>query len=114
MAKTRSRQILIAVLSALAIAGAATAIYIQTRPPGINARLHRAMGEALAEQAAALTNAGKIVLITLDGNEHPEIKAQVEGFEKRLNAFPKLKLYRTVEVDTEGKPKYGPGRGLSE
>jgi hypothetical protein len=76
--------------------------------------LHRTMGEVLAEQAASITNKGKIVVITIDGNAFPEIKAQMEGFEKALEKFPGLKLYRTVEVETEGKPKYGPGRGLSE
>jgi hypothetical protein len=114
MAKTSPKQIVLAVFSFLAIAGAAAAIYMQTRPPGINAPLHRAIGEVLAEQAAALTNRGKIVVITIDGQKYPELKAQMEGFENALARFPKLELYRTEEVDTEGKSKYGPGRGLSE
>jgi hypothetical protein len=114
MAKYRPKQIAIGMISALAIAGAIAAIYFQTRPPGINVPLHRTMGEVLAEQAASITNKGKIVVITIDGNAFPEIKAQMEGFEKALEKFPGLKLYRTVEVETEGKPKYGPGRGLSE
>jgi hypothetical protein len=114
MAKYRPKQIAIGVISVLAIAGAAIAIYFQTRPPGINVPLHRTMGEVLVEQAAAVTNAGKIVLITIDGNKYPEIKAQIEGVESALAKRPMLKLYRTVEVETEGKPKYGPGRGLSE
>jgi hypothetical protein len=37
----------------------------------------------------------------------------MEGFENALARFPKLELYRTEEVETEGKSKYGPGRGLS-
>jgi hypothetical protein len=88
-------------------------IYFQTRPAGINVRLHRTFGEVLAEQAATLTNAGNIVLITIDPSENPILKAQAEGLEKGLQKYPKLKLYRTVEVDAEGKAKYGPGRGLS-
>lgn len=114
MAKTAPKQIVVAIVSLLVIAGAGAAIYMQTRPPGINAALHREIGEVLAEQAAALTNSGKIVLITIDGKKYPEIKAQMEGFESALAKFPKLELYRTEEVDTEGKSKYGPGRGLSE
>ena len=114
MAKTSPKQILLAALSLLAIGGAATAIYFQTRPPGINVPLHRAMGEVLAETAASITNDGKIVLVTLDGHKFPILKAQVEGLELGLQKYPKLELYKTVEVETEGKPKYGPGRGLSE
>lgn len=114
MPKRGPKEILLAVISLAAIAGAATAIYFQTRPPGINVPLHRAMGEALAETAASMTNRGKIVLITLDGNKFPILKAQLEGLQTGLAKYPKLELYRTVEVETEGKPKYGPGRGLSE
>ena len=114
MANYGPKQISIAVISVLAIAGAAAAIFFQMRPPGINVRLHRTMGEVLAEQAASITNKGKIVVVTIDGSAYPEIKAQMEGFEKALEKFPALKLYRTVDVETEGKPKYGPGRGLSE
>lgn len=114
MAKYGPKQISIAVIALLAIAGAAAAIYFQTRPPGINVALHRAIGEILAEQSASVTNNGKIVVIMIDGNKFPEIKAQMEGFEKGLEQFPKLKLYRTVEVDTEGKSKYAAGRGLSD
>lgn len=114
MGKLGRKQTGIAIAAVLAIAGSAAAIYFQTRPAGVNVPLHRTMGEVLAEQAAALTNKGKVVVITIDGGKFPEIKAQMEGLEKGLERFPGLKLYRTVEVDTEGKPKYGPGRGLSE
>ena len=113
MAKPGPKQIVIAVVSVLAIAGAAAAIYFQTRPAGINVRLHRTFGEVLAEQAATLTNAGNIVVITIDPAKYPILKAQLEGLEKGLEKFPKLKIYRTVDVDAEGKAKYGPGRGLS-
>lgn len=114
MAKPNSKQIVAAILSLLAIASAGVAIYLQTRSPGINHALHSEVGIVLAEQVAALTNAGRIVLVTAAGDKFPELKAQAEGFEKGLEKFPKLKLYRITEIDTEGKPKYGPGRGLSD
>ncbi|HEY6227387.1 MAG TPA: hypothetical protein VI282_09725 [Verrucomicrobiae bacterium] len=113
MAKPGLKQIFLAVVSIVAITGAGVAIYFQTRPTGINVRLHRMFGEVLAEQAATLTNAGNIVLVTIDPAKNPILKAQAEGLEKGLKKYPNLKLYRTVEVDAEGKAKYGPGRGLS-
>ena len=114
MAKLNGKQVAALVFSIIAISAAGVAIYQQTRPPGINRALHTEIGVVLAEQVATLTNAGRVVVVTLAGDNFPELKAQAEVFEKGLEKFPKLKLYRTVEVDSEGKAKYGPGRGLSD
>jgi hypothetical protein len=114
MAKLTGKQLLALVFSIVAIIASAVAIYQQTRAPEINRALHTEIGVVLAEQIAALTNAGRVVLVTIAGDKFPELKAQADGFEKALEKFPKLKLYRTVEVDSEGKAKYGPGRGLSD
>jgi hypothetical protein len=114
MAKLNGKQLFALIFSIVAISAAGVAIYQQTRPPGINRALHTEIGVVLADQVGALTNSGRVVLITLAGDNFPELKAQAEGFEKGLEKFPKLKFYRTVEVDGEGKAKYGPGRGLSD
>jgi len=79
--------------------------------PRINVALHQAVGRVMAEETAGLlNNEGKIVVIAV---ESPELRVQLEAFEKTLGQFKKVTIKKTYMVDTENKPKYGPGSGLS-
>jgi len=67
----------------------------------------------LAEQTAQLIgNKGKIVTIAIETKEWPELKTQVESFNKKLATLGKFEV-RDHEMDTKDQPKYGVGTGLS-
>jgi hypothetical protein len=67
----------------------------------------------LAEQTAQLIgNKGKIVTIAIETKEWPELKTQVEAFNKKLATLGKFEV-RDYEMDTKDQPKYGVGTGLS-
>jgi hypothetical protein len=96
----------------LAIVGSSLWIYfVRFAAPNFNVPLHRAVGRVMAEETAKLlNNRGKIVVIAIDG---PELRVQLEEFEQTLKQSPAIEIDETYIVDTENKPKYGPGSGLS-
>lgn len=111
---SKGKQILTAVISVLVIAGSATWIYwSQFKVPKHDVGLHKRVGEVMAEQAAKLAGGkGRLVLITISTHGRPELATQLTAFKQSLPKLGKFEL-KEDEVDTEGKPKYGLGSGLS-
>ena len=97
------------------IAAAAQSIYrTQFAAPPFNVDLHRAVGRALAgETAKLLNNSGKVVLISIDLAGLPELKTQLSEFEKALKQFPGITIKHRYPLETDDKPKYSFGAGLS-
>src|SRR5213592_378479 len=108
-------QLLTAMLCLAAIGGSVFWIYrTQFAAPKFNLTLHRAVGRALAQETAKLLNqTGKVVVITIDLPGVPELKAQVDEFERTLKQFPKVILDKSYKLETDDKPKYSLGTGLS-
>ncbi|HEU0009033.1 MAG TPA: hypothetical protein VFT34_04370 [Verrucomicrobiae bacterium] len=82
--------------------------------PKINVPLHQAVGRVMAEETAKLLgNSGKIVVIAIDTPKTPELKVQLEEFEKALKSFSGISVAKSYMLETEDKPKYGAGSGIS-
>src|SRR6266568_3221816 len=89
-----AKQLLIAALCLAATAGSAYWTYrTQFAAPKFNVVLHRAVGRTLAEETARLLHdTGKVVVISIELRDVPELKAQMDEFERTLKQFPKLLL----------------------
>lgn len=86
----------------------------QFAAPKFNLVLHQSVGLALAEETARLVNhSGKVVVIAIELAGVPELKAQLDAFEHALQRFPGIKLEKSYKIDTDDKPKYSFGTGLS-
>jgi hypothetical protein len=88
------KQKLKTLLSVIAILAALAVLYFRVFPrtPPFDARPHRALGEALAEQAAkAVGEGGRIILIAPDTSafKYPAVELQLKAFHKALR---KMKL----------------------
>lgn len=105
-------------LTAIAAVGviAASCLWIyhgQTSKSMHNVALHQRVGEVLAEQTAELIgHKGKVVTIAIETKEWPELKTQIEAFNKKLKTLGTFEV-RGYEMDTKDQPKYGVGTGLS-
>lgn len=114
MPKSSAKQNLVAILAVVAIAASITFFVFQLRQPKTDFAVHEAVGEIVAEQIPTLTNNARVVVITIDSSEQPEIAWRRAGFERAVAKLPGVKVLDWEEVDTKGKgSKYGPGRGLS-
>src|SRR5437879_9981631 len=82
-----NRQKWMAFAALLAIIASAVWIYRYTSTPTeMNLPLHQSVGDALAEETFhAVGHGGKIVLVTMDASRAPEIKVQMQAFEKELS-----------------------------
>jgi len=106
---------LVAVGAIVAIVAAGVVIYRNTRPPKdeVKLSLQEAIGEALAEETIKATESkGKIVLITLEEGQSPELDQYVAAFKDRIYDTP-VKIARTDHISDEKSGKYGPGSGMS-
>src|SRR5437899_3345682 len=75
--------------------------------------LHERVGEVLAEQTVNLIGKkGRIVTISIDTKEWPELKTQMDTFNRTLKKLGEYEV-RDCELDTKDQPKYGVGSGLS-
>lgn len=112
MAETKN--ILTAVAAVGVIAASCAWIYFgQMRAAKHNVALHQRVGEVLAEQTAQLIgNKGKVVTIAIETKEWPELKTQIEAFNKKLKTLGTFEV-RGYEMDTKDQPKYSVGTGLS-
>jgi hypothetical protein len=114
MQKSR-HQVVIAVAAVCAILASAAWIYwFEFGSPAQNAQLHQAVGQVLAEETARLVgHRGKIVLVTVDHHTAPELKIQIDSFQKQLKLLGGVTIKDTVVVDPGENLKYRPGAGLS-
>ena len=115
MASQRSKTVLIAIGCVLAIAGSAFWTYrTQFAAPKFNVVLHQAVGRAMAEETSRLLEGkGKVVLVAMVFAKVPELRVQIEEFEKTLHSLGAVTIKQTYNLETEGKAKYGLGSGLS-
>jgi hypothetical protein len=80
----------------------------------INERLHRTIGRVMAEETSRLlNNTGRVVIIAMERNKAPELRAQLAEFEKTLNEISRIRIHETYNLDTGEQPKYAFGSGLS-
>jgi hypothetical protein len=110
-----TRQVLLVCGALLAIAGSAFWIYrTEFAGPEINLKLHQSVGQVMAEETARLAgHGGKVLIITASVPEAPELKVQVEAFEKQLKTLGGPTVQERILLDTADNPKYRPGSGLS-
>jgi hypothetical protein len=110
-----AKQKLIALCAVLVILGSGLWIYRREfGPPEINVPLHKAVGEALADQTAHVVGrAGTVVLVTTELRVAPELKLQIEAFQKQLQKLGGITVQDTLTLDPGDNPKYRPGSGLS-
>ena len=108
------KNILLALISMVAIAGSAEWIYYhEFKAPKHNVALHARVGEIMAEQAAKLAGPkGNLLLITMGTAGEPELQTQLESFRRALKKLGSYEL-KEHELDTKDQPKYGLGTGLS-
>jgi len=108
-------QLLAIALCVAVIAGSALWIYrTQFAAPKFNRDLHEAIGRVMAEETARmLANTGKVVVISIELAGVPELKAQLAAFERTLKLSPGVVLHKKYLLETDGKPKYSFGSGLS-
>jgi len=110
-----SRQKLLVGASLVAIIACALYIYnFEFRSPAANKELHQAVGLALADETArVIGHHGNIVLVTVDARNSPELKLQLEAFEKDLKTIGGMSIKDKVVLDPGENPKFRPGSGLS-
>lgn len=110
-----SKRIFLICASLLAILGSGIAIYFyQFARPSLATVLHQGVGTVMAEETARILNgSGKIVILTIDHAQAPELEVQIAAFKKRLASFPKISIDKVRVLETEGQKKYRAGAGLS-
>ncbi len=80
----------------------------------LNLTLHQSVGHTLAEETARVVgHLGKVTIVTMDPRHAPEVKVQVEAFEKSLKALGGITIKDKIVLDPGENPKYRPGAGLS-
>ena len=83
------------------VAACAWIYFTQTSETRHNDALHRYIGEALAEQTAALVgNKGKIVTLAIETKEWQELKTQLTAFKATLKKLGNFEV-RAYEMDTK-------------
>ena len=105
----------LAIGSLVAIAASGLWIYhYEFGVPDANVPLHQSVGLALADETArVLGHHGNIVIVTMDSRHSPELKIQMEAFEKDLKRIGGITTKDKVVLDPGENPKYRPGSGLS-
>jgi hypothetical protein len=98
-----------------AIIGSALRIYyVQFAAPEVNLELHQAVGRVMAEETVHLVgHNGKVVIVTVNLSGAPELKVQVDAFEKHLKLLGGVSVKEKVVLDPGDNLKYRPGAGLS-
>ena len=111
---TRMKNLTIVGAAIVSIVGSCLWIYFtHFKASQQNVELHRKIGEVLAEQTAnAVGKKAKIVVLTIDIKEWPELKIQIDGFKAALKRLGDYEVRDSV-MDTKDQPKYGVGTGLS-
>ena len=110
----QAKQIFLLSACVAIIVGSSLWIYLtQFNQPTFNAPLHQRVGEVLAQETARLIHTqGLVVVVTMDTSKAPELKAQMGVFERTLKKLGPITI-KELPVDTEDKPQYRTGAGLS-
>ncbi len=110
-----AKQKLLALSALIAILGSALWIYrTEFGAPNINVPLHQAVGQSMAVETSRLVgHRGGIIIVTTDTAHAPELKVQVQAFEKELKRIGDITVKEKVTLDPGDNPKYRPGSGLS-
>jgi hypothetical protein len=108
-------QKLLVVACVLAITGSALWIYhFEFGSTGTNLRLQQSVGQILATETARVTGRpAKIVLVTVNAPSAPELKYQLEAFQKELHRIGDITVQDKVVLDPGDSQKYRAGAGLS-
>lgn len=111
----QQRSLLISALCVLVIALAGGRLWFsQSERPELNVKLQQGMGERLAALAAEnLAGRGKLAIVTLEPGQSEELDLQFAAFKRALAEHPAVTITDVEHVDSEGRAKYGVGRGLS-
>jgi hypothetical protein len=111
--KTKQRLLLWGAIVAI-IASAARIYYVEFAAPEVNLELHQAVGRVMAEETVRLVgHNGKVVIVTVELPQAPELKVQVKAFEKHLKLLGGVTVKERFELDPGDNLKYRPGAGLS-
>lgn len=114
-AASAARQKLLLAGSLLAIAISAVWIcYYEFGSSDVNVPLQRTVGQILAEETARVTGQpAKIVVVTVNAPNAPELKVQLDAFQKALKHLGNITITDKVVLDAADNPKYRAGAGLS-
>ncbi len=109
--KNQKRIIPLAVV--VILASAAWIYYSEFKKPDINLPLHQAVGHVMAEETSRIVgHGGRILIVTAEAQNAPELKAQVQTFEKDLKRLG-ITVKNKITLDPADNAKYRPGAGLS-
>jgi len=97
------------------ISGCLAWIYFtQFAPPEANAALHQGIGQVMAEETSKLLeHKGRVMIVTMETSKAPELNIQLAAFEKTLKKLGSVTIERKFTLETDDKPKYRTGAGLS-
>ena len=110
-----TKQKLIALGAILAIVASALWIYrTEFATPPMNVPLHQAIGQVMAEETSRIVgHAGSVLIVAMETSKAPELKVQLDAFEKRLKLLGRITIKDKLMLDPGENPKYRPGSGLS-
>jgi hypothetical protein len=106
---------MIVAAAVVAIAGSIFWIYrTEFVSADLNVPLHQAVGRTLAEETARVVGrVGRVTVITMDSHRAPELRIQLQAFEKSLKGLGGITIKDKVVLDPGDNPKFRPGAGLS-
>jgi hypothetical protein len=113
--KPQPRSLLVSALCVLVIALAGGRLWFsQSERTDLNVKLQQGIGERLAALAVeSLAGRGKLAVATLEAGQSAELDLQFAAFKRALADHPAVTISDVDHVDSEGRAKYGVGRGLS-
>ena len=113
--KTPLRNWALVVGAVMAIVGSAIWIYhFEFGSSDTNRPLQESVGQILAAETARVTGRpAKIVLVTVNAPGVPELKDQIDAFQKELKRIGGISIQDKVVLDPGDSQKYRAGAGLS-
>ncbi len=113
--KSQPRSLLVSALCLLVIALAGGRLWwSQGERPDLNVKLQQGIGERLAVLAVeSLEGRGRVAVAILEAGQSEELDLQFAAFKQALAEHPAVTITDVDHVDSEGRAKYGAGRGLS-
>ena len=109
------RDLLLAAVAVIAILASSIWIYRSLFTSSqVNLPIHQSIGYIMAEETfQQVGRLGKIVIVTTDTRRAPELKVQLEAFDKHLRALGGCTIAEKIVLDPGENPKFRPGSGLS-